>query len=43
LRIVGDAGEANRLEVGSVAAQFLDEPRPPTQLDEAPLPDRLFY
>jgi hypothetical protein len=41
LRIVGNAGEADCLQVGSVAAQFLYKPRPAPQMDKAPLPNRL--
>jgi hypothetical protein len=30
-------------DLGPVPAQFLDEPRPSAQLDEAPLPDQFLY
>ena len=43
LRVVGDAGEADRLQVGPVAAQFLYKPGPPAHLDEASLLDGLPY
>jgi hypothetical protein len=40
LRIVGDTGEADRLQVAPIAAQFLDEPRPAAELDKTTLSDR---
>jgi hypothetical protein len=38
LCVGGNAGEADSLQVSSIAPQFLDEPRPAAQLNKAPLP-----